>query len=64
MPSALAIAAHPDDIEFVMAGTLLQLREAGWEIHYFNLSSGNMGSTVMSSGCAAMAKAEGMRNCS
>ena len=48
MPSALAIAAHPDDIEFVMAGTLLLLKEAGWEIHYFNLSSGNMGSTVMS----------------
>ena len=23
MPTALAIAAHPDDIEFVMAGTLL-----------------------------------------
>ena len=48
MPSALAIAAHPDDIEFVMAGTLLLLRDAGWEIHYFNLSTGNMGSTVMS----------------
>ncbi|MEO6788403.1 MAG: PIG-L family deacetylase [Chthoniobacteraceae bacterium] len=47
MPSALAIAAHPDDIEFVMAGTLLQLRDAGWEIHCFNLSNGNMGSTVM-----------------
>jgi len=48
MPSALAIAAHPDDIEFVMAGTLLQLREAGWETHYLNVSTGNMGSTVMS----------------
>src|ERR1051325_3518835 len=48
MPSALAIAAHPDDIEFVMAGTLLLLREAGWEIHYFNLSTGNLGSSVMS----------------
>ena len=47
MPSALAIAAHPDDIEFVMAGTLLMLRAAGWEIHYMNLSSGNLGSTVM-----------------
>ena len=47
MPTALAIAAHPDDIEFVMAGTLLLLREAGWEIHCCNLSSGNMGSTVM-----------------
>jgi len=47
MPAALAIAAHPDDIEFVMAGTLLQLRAAGWEIHCCNLSNGNLGSTVM-----------------
>src|SRR5436190_4093115 len=43
---AMAIAAHPDDIEFCMAGTLLLLRERGWEIHYMNLSSGNCGSTV------------------
>ncbi len=43
-PSALAIAAHPDDIEFVMAGTLLLLKKRGWEIHYFNLSTGNCGS--------------------
>jgi LmbE family N-acetylglucosaminyl deacetylase len=48
MPAALAIAAHPDDIEFVMAGTLLLLRQAGWDIHYLNVSTGNMGSTVMS----------------
>jgi len=41
---AIAIAAHPDDIEFVMAGTLLRLRERGWDIHYFNLSTGNCGS--------------------
>ena len=47
MPSALAFAAHPDDIEFVMAGTLLLLRDAGWEIHCCNLSNGNLGSTVM-----------------
>jgi LmbE family N-acetylglucosaminyl deacetylase len=42
--SALAIAAHPDDIEFYMAGTLLLLKHAGWRIHYCNLSSGNCGS--------------------
>ncbi len=48
MPSAIAIAAHPDDIEFCMAGTLLLLRQAGWEIHYLNLSSGNLGSMTMS----------------
>src|SRR5688572_31508077 len=46
--AAMAIAAHPDDIEFVMAGTLLLLKRRGWEIHYLNLSSGNCGSTVMS----------------
>ncbi len=44
MNSAIAIAAHPDDIEFVMAGTLLLLKQRGWEIHYFNLSTGNCGS--------------------
>ena len=32
--SAIAIAAHPDDIEFTMAGTLCLLREAGYTIHY------------------------------
>lgn len=48
MPRALAIAAHPDDIEFVMAGTLLLLGEAGWELYYCNLSSGNVGSTLLS----------------
>lgn len=47
MPSALAIAAHPDDIEFVMAGTLLLLRDAGWDIHYMNVSSGDLGSMQM-----------------
>jgi LmbE family N-acetylglucosaminyl deacetylase len=45
--TALAIAAHPDDIEFVMAGTLLLLKNAGWQIHCLNLSSGNLGSTRM-----------------
>lgn len=47
MPAVLAIAAHPDDIEFLMAGTLLLLREAEWSIHYFNLSSGNCGSATI-----------------
>lgn len=47
MPTALAIFAHPDDIEFVAAGTLLLLKQAGWEIHYLNLSSGNLGSATL-----------------
>jgi N-acetylglucosamine malate deacetylase 1 len=48
MPTVLAIAAHPDDIEFVMGGTLLLLGASGWELHYLNLSTGNLGSTTMS----------------
>jgi LmbE family N-acetylglucosaminyl deacetylase len=42
--AVLAIFAHPDDIEFVAAGTLLLLRDAGFSIHYLNLSGGDCGS--------------------
>lgn len=45
MKTVFAIAAHPDDIEFMMAGTLLLLKKAGYEIHYMNIGSGNCGST-------------------
>ncbi len=58
---ALAIAAHPDDIEFVMAGTLLVLKEAGYEIHYMNLSTGNCGSTVYDSEQTAAIRLEEAR---
>ena len=44
--SAIAIAAHPDDIEFTMAGTLCLLREAGYRIHYLNVATGSCGSLV------------------
>ena len=43
----LAIAAHPDDIEFMMAGTLLLLGDAGWDVHYMNVSTGNLGSMTL-----------------
>ncbi len=39
----LAAAAHPDDIEFMMAGTLLLLQRAGAEIHMWNLANGYCG---------------------
>lgn len=42
--TAIAIAAHPDDIEFCMAGTLMLLKESGYAIHYLNLASGSCGS--------------------
>ena len=63
-PSAIAIGAHPDDIEFCMAGTLLQLKERGWGIHYFNLSSGNLGSVEMSSAKTAQIRAKEARKAS
>jgi LmbE family N-acetylglucosaminyl deacetylase len=46
---AFAIVAHPDDIEFMMAGTLLLLKKAGYEIHYMNVANGNCGSTEYNS---------------
>jgi LmbE family N-acetylglucosaminyl deacetylase len=54
----LAIAAHPDDIEFMMAGTLLLLGEAGLEVHYLNLSSGNLGSMTRSAADTARVRRE------
>ena len=43
-PVVLAAVAHPDDIEFMMAGTLLLLQQAGAEIHLWNLANGCYGS--------------------
>ena len=60
-PSAIAIGAHPDDIEFCMAGTLLQLKAVGWTIHYFNLSSGNLGSVKMNPAKTARTRAKEAR---
>jgi len=45
MPTAIAIAAHPDDIEFLMSGTLMLLRAAGYSLHYWNLANGCCGSS-------------------
>lgn len=56
MPAVLAVFAHPDDIEFRAAGTLLLLRDAGWDVHYWNLCSGNLGSTVMNARQTAFAR--------
>jgi LmbE family N-acetylglucosaminyl deacetylase len=42
----MAIGAHPDDIEFMMSGTLVLLREAGYETHYLNLANGSCGSVL------------------
>lgn len=64
MPSVLAIAAHPDDIEFYFAGTMLQLAKRGWDLHYMNLCDGSRGSTTMDQQqCAAVRLQEAKRAC-
>ena len=45
MPTALAVLAHPDDAEFLCAGTLLRLkREHGWAVHVATMTAGDCGS--------------------
>ena len=43
---AFAVAAHPDDIEFMMSGTLMLLGACGYELHVMNVANGNCGSAV------------------
>jgi len=43
---AFAIAAHPDDIEFQMAGTLIMLKQAGYQLHYLNIANGSCGTAT------------------
>lgn len=45
---ALGIFAHPDDAEFMCAGTLSLLKKAGWLIHISTLAKGDKGTTVHS----------------
>ncbi len=45
--AAFAVVAHPDDIEFTMAGTLVLLGRAGYELHYMTVANGSCGSVSM-----------------
>ena len=41
----LSILAHPDDAEFLCAGTLIRLkRERGWDVHVATMTAGDCGS--------------------
>ncbi len=64
MPSVLAIAAHPDDIEYLMVGTMLQLARRGWDLHYVNLCDGSRGSTTLGrEECARIRRQEAIDAC-
>jgi N-acetylglucosamine malate deacetylase 1 len=45
--NVLALFAHPDDAEFLCAGTLAQLAEHGAKIHMATLTAGDCGSTTL-----------------
>ena len=43
---ALTFLAHPDDAEFLCAGTLIRLADAGYEIHIATATPGDCGTMV------------------
>ncbi len=45
--TVFAVGAHPDDVEFNMAGTLLLLAQAGFEPHMMNVSRSNLDSNQL-----------------
>ena len=61
----LAVLAHPDDAEFLCAGTLLRLRrERGWNVHVATLTAGDCGSADLGpDAIAAIRRAEGKAAC-
>lgn len=72
--AVLSILAHPDDAEFLCAGTLIRLRrEAKWEIHLATMTPGDLGTAEYSSaeiarirreeGAAAAAVIDGHYHC-
>jgi LmbE family N-acetylglucosaminyl deacetylase len=42
--TVLAICCHPDDMEMMMGGTLLLLKQAGCSVHTINVANGSVGS--------------------
>jgi len=42
--TVLSLMAHPDDAEFLCAGTLSRLQAAGWQVHIATMTAGDCGS--------------------
>lgn len=45
---ALSLLAHPDDAEILCAGTLIRLKEVGWEVHIVTVCKGDLGTATLS----------------
>jgi LmbE family N-acetylglucosaminyl deacetylase len=60
--TVLAVSCHPDDLEFMMGGTLLLLKKAGCTTHYINVANGSDGSaTLRPEQTAALRRTEAMK---
>ncbi len=59
--TVFAIAAHPDDIEFMMAGTLCLLGRCGYAPHVLNLANGSGGSQSLPPADIALLRGEEAR---
>ena len=59
---AFAAAAHPDDIEFMMAGTMVLLAGKGYELHYMTVANGSCGSMTTDAVETAVIRTEESRN--
>src|SRR5438270_4191505 len=59
----LSILAHPDDAEFLCAGTLIRLvREHGWQAHIASMTPGDCGSAELSADAISrLRRAEGAK---
>jgi len=47
MKRVLAISAHPDDIEFMMSGTMRLLKDRGFDLHYMTVGNGSCGTVEL-----------------
>lgn len=57
----LSLLAHPDDAEFLCAGTLIRLAESGWEVHIATVATGDCGTmTLKPAEIAAIRRQEGI----
>ena len=59
-PRVLAVGAHPDDVEFGMAGTLILLRDAGYEPSTYRTGGGSDANVLAGKGVPVLAMAAAM----
>jgi LmbE family N-acetylglucosaminyl deacetylase len=63
MPTILSLLAHPDDAEFLCAGTLIRLaRQHHWTVHIAAMTAGDCGSTDLAAdSISTVRRAEAVR---